>query len=282
MGRGTARRLVLASISAVVVVHITPGAAIGSFSSLGSGSFGSLDDGAPPLELTGGDDDVSDLLYDGTEDDNSMAEIDVDEGMDSRSRWRRMQLCLNATRSFTEKNSVELASAVGQLVSQAASQNQKMTEEQIENSIVYAMVLTCYQNIAVAMLAIVENGGEVPKDKAEATFGKIGGPSPRPSRTQYTILDKLMREQQLRVLQEGGDAMASAWGTIIPALERPGSQAAYWLLVMGAIFGSGFWAFRRILNGDGRAEGTRRLRERTPKAQQKVAKAEVKLLRKLQ
>merc|ERR1712205_237311 len=129
---------------------------------------------------------------------------------------KRMRGCLNATRRYMERRSDDLAAAVNTLAAQGGSQNQAMSPEQVENSIVYGMILTCYQNIDGSTLALVQKGGEVPKEKGEVTFGKIGDPSPRPSRSQYVLLDKAMREEQARVMQEAGrDTMPGAVGTII-------------------------------------------------------------------
>jgi len=198
-----------------------------------SGSFGNgassgmgfgMDSGA--LDLAGNDD-VSDLLYDGEMETGSsdMAEIDVDEDMDRNTRWRRMKACLTAAKRYVDSHSDDVAAAVSTLLSQApAGQGggpKAMAPEQLENSLVFAMILTCYQKIDDATLEIVQKGGEVPKAKAEATFGKIGEPSPRPSPSQYAMLDKAMRQEQQRMMKDAdpGSVLGST-GTIIPSARR--------------------------------------------------------------
>lgn len=272
--------LLLASAAASLLLPTRttgqPAAAFGGLDSAGA-ALGAEGAGRAPLQIGGEEDDVSDLLYDG---DDAVAEIDIDQGLGVRAREKRMRGCFNASRRYMESHSSELAGIISSLMDQAGSQRQgpsQMSPEQVESSVVYGMILTCYQSIDGPTMALVESGKDVPKGKIEETFGQIGGPPPRPSRKQYDLLSRVMREQEVRSMQEAGpDAMVyGVSGTLLPPLRRPITKAAYVILVAAAFVGASFWAYRRIMNG------ARLPRERTEKAYRKVAKAEERLKKKM-
>merc|ERR1712061_467220 len=105
-------------------------------------------------------------------------------------------MCLQAAKARAISRPDEVAAAVGETMQQQALQQQargspgqEITEEQAENSFIFALVSLCYHRINAESIARLESGYPLlrPDEDTIFTQSRTEAP-PRPSRQEFMLL----------------------------------------------------------------------------------------------
>lgn len=215
-------------------------------------------------------DDVSDLIgLPGFSSSKGQA-VNTDAKLDASGKRKRMRTCLSLVLEKIEAKPAETEEAVGTLMSQmspgSSAQNERMSEEQAMNQVVFNMVLTCYQNIDTSAVDVLASGSRLPAADEDAIFKQSAIP-PRPTRKQYRLLEEVFQEHKQQELQTMPTEDLTG-GLGIPGQNMSGkAKAIYLLLVASALLGGGAWAIPQVLR-------ERTGRQCTSKMMRKAMKAE--------
>jgi len=215
------------------------------------------------------EDDLSDLMSGGL---GGMKSIDADRGLDYGMRRKRMYACASASRAWVEDRGAQVEAAIGMFMAQSQSSvkvqgsTQALSEEEAVSSVMFSRIIACYQNIDNETVSQINSGVRLSKTQEEVLM-KEPTAQVRPSRSQYNLLESVMKEIQAKHMEELGPESMPGGVRILGQGMSPRVQLAYVVMVTLMFSGAMMWVWRRLIYNS-------RESQRTMKTVRKIAKAE--------